>query len=257
MLTAYDFPTARIVDGAGIDLILVGDSVGNVVLGYETTIPVTVDDIVHHCKAVVRAARRAMVVADLPFLSYHVSREEALRNTGRLMQEGGAHAVKLEGGHQVVETVRALVGAGIPVMGHLGLTPQSVYQLGGFKVQARDAAAACQLLDDARALVEAGIFALVLECVPSSLARLVTASLAVPTIGIGAGPFCDGQVLVTHDLLGLTGDFKPRFVKRYAALGQQMAAAIGAYAAEVREGVFPGPEHGFEMPEEELEKLLK
>lgn len=257
MLTAYDFLLAGLVDEAGIDVILVGDSLGNVVLGYETTIPVTMDDMVHHVRAVARGARRALVVADMPFLSYQVSVEDALRNAGRLLQEGGAHAVKVEGGAAILNTVRALVGAGIPVMGHLGLTPQSVHQLGGFKVQARDAAAANRLLDDARALEEAGIFALVLECIPAPLARMVTGALGVPTIGIGAGPDCDGQVLVIHDLLGLTGGRAPRFVKRYADLRAQILAAVGAYREEVVARRFPGPEHTFGMPEEEIERLGK
>ncbi|MDI6710660.1 MAG: 3-methyl-2-oxobutanoate hydroxymethyltransferase [Thermoanaerobacterales bacterium] len=257
MLTAYDFPLARLVDEAGIDVILVGDSLGNVVLGYETTVPVTMDDMVHHVRAVARGVRRALVVADMPFLSYQVSVEDALRNAGRLLQEGGAHAVKIEGGAAVLDVVRALVGAGIPVMGHLGLTPQSVHQLGGFKVQARDAAAANRLLDEARALEEAGIFALVLECIPAPLARMVTGALGVPTIGIGAGPDCDGQVLVTHDLLGLTGGRVPRFVKQYADLRARMLAAVGAYRDEVVARLFPGPEHTFGMPEDEIERLRK
>jgi len=257
MLTAYDFPLAKLVDEAGIDVILVGDSLGNVVLGYETTVPVTMDDMVHHVRAVTRGVRRALVVADMPFLSYQISVEDALRNAGRLIQEGGAHAVKVEGGAAVVDTVRAMTGAGIPVMGHLGLTPQSVHQLGGYKVQARDAAAARQLLQDARALEEAGVFALVLECIPAPLARMVTGALGVPTIGIGAGPDCDGQVLVTHDLLGLTGRKPPRFVKQYADLGAQILAAVGAYREDVAARRFPGPEHTFGMPEEEIERLQK
>lgn len=255
MLTAYDYPLARLVDEAGIDAILVGDSLGNVVLGYDSTIPVTVDDMVHHVKAVTRGAKRAMVVADMPFLSYHVSREEALRNAGRLIQEGGAQAVKLEGGQEVAETVRAITAAGIPVMGHLGLTPQSVHQIGGYRVQGKDEGAAQKLLDDARALEEAGAFSLVLECVPAPLAALVTEKLGLVTISIGAGAGCDGQILVTHDLLGLLGGFSPKFAKRYANLREEIDKALRAYKAEVETGDFPAPEHQFEMREEVLKNL--
>ncbi|MGQ9497436.1 MAG: 3-methyl-2-oxobutanoate hydroxymethyltransferase [Desulfotomaculales bacterium] len=257
VLTAYDFPLARMIDEAGIDAILVGDSVGNVVLGYENTLPVTMDDMLHHTKAVVRAVKRAMVIADMPFLSYQVSREEAVRNAGRLLKEGGAQAVKLEGGREVAATVRAITDAGIPVMGHIGLTPQAVHQLGGYRVQGRDAAAAQKLLDDARALDAAGVFAIVLECVPVPLARVITQAVSVPTIGIGAGPYCDGQVLVTHDLLGLYGGFAPRFVKQYANLHAQIVAALAQYRREVVEGAFPGEEHGFTMPEEALAGLIR
>ncbi|WP_341473994.1 3-methyl-2-oxobutanoate hydroxymethyltransferase [Desulfofundulus thermobenzoicus] len=255
MLTAYDYPMARMVDEAGIDAILVGDSLGNAVLGYESTIPVTMDDMVHHIKAVTRGVKRAMVIGDMPFLSYHVSREESLRNAGRILQEGGAAAVKLEGGREVAGTVRAMVAAGIPVMGHLGLTPQSIHQMGGYKVQGRDEAAAQKLLDDARALQEAGVFAIVLECVPVPLARLLTETLEVATIGIGAGPHCTGQVLVTHDLLGMFMGKSPKFAKRYANLHQEIIRALTTYREEVLGGAFPGPEHGFDMPEEMLEKL--
>lgn len=255
MLTAYDYPMARMVDEAGIDAILVGDSLGNAVLGYESTIPVTMDDMVHHIKAVTRGVKRAMVIGDMPFLSYHVSREESLRNAGRILQEGGATAVKLEGGREVAGTVRAMVAAGIPVMGHLGLTPQSIHQMGGYKVQGRDEAAAQKLLDDARALQEAGVFAIVLECVPVPLARLLTGTLEVATIGIGAGPHCTGQVLVTHDLLGMFMGKSPKFAKRYANLHQEIIRALTTYREEVLGGAFPGPEHGFDMPEEMLEKL--
>lgn len=257
VLTAYDFPLARMIDEAGIDAILVGDSVGNVVLGYENTLPVTMDDMLHHTKAVVRAVKHAMVIADMPFLSYQVSREEAVRNAGRLLKEGGAQAVKLEGGQEVAATVSAITDAGIPVMGHIGLTPQAVHQLGGYQVQGRDAAAAQKLLDDARALDAAGVFAIVLECVPVPLARVITQAVSVPTIGIGAGPYCDGQVLVTHDLLGLYGGFAPRFVKQYANLHVQIVAALAQYRREVVEGAFPGEEHGFTMPEEALAGLIR
>lgn len=255
MLTAYDFPMARLVDAAGIDSILVGDSLGNVVLGYGSTIPVTMDDMVHHVKAVTRGVQRALVVADLPFLSYHLSREESVRNAGRLLQEGGAQAVKLEGGQEVAEAIKAMVTAGIPVVGHLGLTPQSVLTMGGYKVQGKDEDAARKLLDDARAVQEAGAFALVLECVPTPLARLVTEKLDITTIGIGAGPHCDGQVLVVHDMLGLYGGNSPKFVKRYANLNEDIMKALQSYREEVGSRSFPGPEHGFSMPEEVIEKL--
>ena len=246
---------ATLVDASGIDAILVGDSLGNVVLGYESTVPVTMDDIVHHLRAVTRGTKRAMVVGDMPFLSYHISREESVRNAGRLMQEGLAQAVKLEGGSEVAETVRAITNAGIPVMGHLGLTPQSVHQLGGFKVQGKGEEAARKLLSDAKSLEEAGVFAIVLECIPQQLAKLITESLSVPTIGIGAGVHCDGQVLVIQDLLGMYSDFKPKFVKQYANLKEQIIEACQTYSEEVKGKSFPGPEHVFNMAEEELKKL--
>jgi 3-methyl-2-oxobutanoate hydroxymethyltransferase len=255
MLTAYDYPMAKLVDAAGIDAILVGDSLGNVVLGYGSTIPVTMDDMVHHVKAVARGVQRAMVVADMPFLSYHVSREESLRNAGRLLQETGAQAVKMEGGREIAETVRAITGAGIPVMGHLGLTPQSIYQMGGYKVQGKDEEAARKLLEDARALEKAGAFSVVLECVPTPLAKLITESIGIPTIGIGAGPYCSGQVLVTQDMLGFYGQFSPKFVKRYANLHETIMQGLQSYREEVESGAFPGPEHGFGMDEEVLKKL--
>lgn len=251
MLTAYDYPTARFIDEAGIDIVLVGDSLGNVVLGYDSTIPVTMADMLHHTRAVCRGVRRALVVSDMPFLSYNLDRAETLRNAGRFLQEGGAQAVKLEGGREITESVRALVAAGIPVMGHLGLTPQSVHQLGGYRVQGRDADTARRLLEDAVLLEEAGVFTIVLECVPIQLAERITAAAGVPTIGIGAGPRCDGQVLVTHDLLGLYGDFKPRFVKRYAELHKEIARALREYREEVETGRFPTAEYGFNSPEEE------
>jgi 3-methyl-2-oxobutanoate hydroxymethyltransferase len=250
MLTAYDYPTARLVDEAGVDIVLVGDSVGNVILGYDSTIPVTMADMLHHTRAVSRGVRRALVVGDMPFLSYHLERTEAVRNAGRFLQEAGAQAVKLEGGRDVAETVRTIVAAGIPVMGHLGLTPQSVHQLGGYRVQGRDEAAARRLLEDAQILEEAGVFSLVLECIPLDLARQITARVGVPTIGIGAGPHCDGQVLVTHDLLGLYGDFKPKFVKRYADLHVEIARALRAFREDVENGRFPTAEYSFGGPEE-------
>ena len=256
MLTAYDYSMAKIVDDAGIDMILVGDSLGNVVLGYDSTLPVTVDDMVHHVRAVCRGVSRAMVVADMPFMSYQVSLEEALRNAGRFMKETGAKAVKLEGGREIIETIRAIVNAGIPVVGHLGLTPQYVHQLGGYRVQGKDTAAAEKMIDDALALEEAGVFAIVLECVPSPLGRLITEKLKVAaTIGIGAGPHCDGQVLVVNDLLGLYPGHTPRFVKKYANLHEQVNGAIKQYIDEVRERSFPGPEHCFPMSDEVLKKL--
>jgi 3-methyl-2-oxobutanoate hydroxymethyltransferase len=247
MLTAYDYPMARAVDDAGIDVILVGDSLGMVVLGYPTTLPVTMEEMVHHCRAAARGVSRAFLVGDLPFMSYQVSREDALRNAGRLVKEGGAEAVKLEGGREVLESVNAMVAAGIPVMGHLGLTPQAYHQMGGYRVQARSAEEADRLLKDAAALEKAGIFSLVLEGIPAEVARRVTEALAVPTIGIGAGPSCDGQVLVSHDMLGLQDDLSPKFVKRYAEGRQLFLEAIGRYRDEVRSGAFPGTEHSYRL----------
>lgn len=246
---------ATLVDASGIDGILVGDSLGNVVLGYDSTVPVTMEDMIHHVRAVSRGVKRAMVVADMPFLSYHISREESVRNAGRLMQEGLAQAVKLEGGSEVVDTIKAITSAGIPVMGHLGLTPQSVYQLGGYKVQGKDGEAARRLLEDAQKLEEAGVFAIVLECIPQQLAKVITQSLSIPTIGIGAGTDCDGQILVTYDLLGMFSDFVPKFVKRYANLKEQIIQACHDYQKEVKNKSFPGPEHVFNMAEEELKKI--
>ena len=246
MVTAYDYLTAQILDEAGIPVLLVGDSLGMVVLGYDSTVPVTVDDVLHHTRAVTRGASRALVVADMPFMSYQVSHDEGLRNAGRMLQEGGAAAVKLEGAGPVVDLTARLVGTGIPVMGHLGLTPQSVHQFGGFKVQGRDESAAERLVRDARELADAGAFSIVLECVPEALGRRVTEAVAVPTIGIGAGPHTDGQVLVFHDLVGLTGGRLPRFVKQYAALRAAIGDAAKAFSAEVASGDYPGPEHTYE-----------
>jgi len=256
MLTAYDYPTAMALDAAGLDMILVGDSLAMVVLGYENTLPVTLEEMLHHCRAVGRGARRALLVGDMPFLSYQVSTEEAVRNAGRFLAEGGMDAVKLEGGRERAETVRRIVEAGIPVMGHIGLTPQSVHRLGGFRPQGRSAAAARRLLEDAHLLEQAGCFSLVLESVPARLARLVSERLEIPTIGIGAGAGCNGQVLVTHDLLGLFRRFTPRFVKRYANLHADMMRAFGAFVAEVQAGRFPGDEHSVEMPDGEWQELL-
>ncbi len=238
MLTAYDATMARLFDAAGVDVLLVGDSLGMVVLGYETTLPVTLEATLHHTRAVTRGAPRALVVADMPFLSFQTSVADAVRNAGRLLQEGGAVAVKVEGGQPVVETVRRLVEVGIPVMGHLGLTPQSVHRLGGFRRQATADDDARQLVEDALALQEAGAFAIVLESIPAEVARRATAELTIPSIGIGAGPHCDGQVLVSYDLLGLS-DYAPPFARKYAELGEAIAAAVKAYAEDVRQGRFP------------------
>ncbi len=239
MLTAYDATMARLLDRAGVDVLLVGDTVGMVVLGYDTTVPVTLDDILHHTKAVTRGTSRPLVVADMPFMTFQVSVEDAVRNAGRLIQEGGASAVKMEGGRAVAEVVRRLVDVGIPVMGHLGLLPQSIHQLGGFRKQARSEEAAETLMEDAHALEKAGAFALVLESIPKEVAREVTGRLRIPTIGIGAGPYCNGQVLVSYDALGLYDEFVPPFVKQYAQLGREITAAAAEYAEDVREGRFP------------------
>ncbi len=255
MLTAYDYSTAKLLDEAGADSLLVGDSLGMVVLGYENTLQVTVEDIIHHCKAVARGVKRALVIADMPFLSYHISVEESVRNAGRMIQEGNAHAVKLEGGEEVIDKVRAIIRAQIPVIGHLGLTPQSVNLLGGFKVQGKSEEQAKKMVQDAMLLQEAGVFAIVLECVPEPLAKLITEKLDIPTIGIGAGKYCDGQVLVTQDMLGMFSDFKPKFVKQYAQLGEAMKAACKQYIEEMRTMEFPGKEHTFTMDEEVLSKL--
>ncbi|HAG10652.1 MAG TPA: 3-methyl-2-oxobutanoate hydroxymethyltransferase [Desulfotomaculum sp.] len=255
MLTAYDYQMASLIEEAGIDAILVGDTLGNVVLGYSTTIPVTMDDMIHHIKAVTRGVSRAMVVGDMPFMSYHLSIEESLKNAGRILQEGGAQAVKLEGGREVTDVVHRMVAAGIPVMGHIGLTPQSVNQIGGYKLQGKEEAAARKLLNDARALEEAGVFAIVLEMVPLQLARIITGQLEVPTIGIGAGPHCSGQILVTNDMLGIYGGKKLKFVKQYANLNQDIIKALQSYCEEVRGGSFPASEHCFNMPEDVLTRL--
>jgi 3-methyl-2-oxobutanoate hydroxymethyltransferase len=239
MLTAYDATMTRLFDRAGIDLLLVGDSLGNVILGLDTTIPVTLDEIIHHARAVTRAASRALVVADMPFLTYQVTAEEAMRNAARLFQEGHAAAVKLEGGRSVAETVRRLTAAGLPVMGHVGLTPQHVHRLGGMRQQARNGEAAQELIFDALALEDAGAFAVVLEAIPDAVAQVVTSRLKIPTIGIGAGPHCDGQVLVSYDVLGIFDTFVPPFVKQYAQLGEVIERAAKDYANDVREGVFP------------------
>ncbi len=256
MLTAYDYPTALALDQAEIDVILVGDSLGMVVLGYANTLPVTMEDMLHHCKAVARGARFALLVGDMPFMSYQASVAEAVRNAGRFLQEAGMDAVKLEGGRERLEAIRAITSAGIPVMGHLGLTPQSVHQFGGFKPQGRDAAAARRIYEDALLLQEAGCFSLVLESVPAQLAEYISRKLEIPTIGIGAGPGCDGQVLVTHDLLGLFERFTPKFVKKYAALYGEILAAVEDYRQEVEKRTFPAPEHTIEMSVAVWEEFL-
>jgi 3-methyl-2-oxobutanoate hydroxymethyltransferase len=245
MLTAYDYPTARLAEEAGVDVVLVGDSVGMTKLGYESTLPVTIDEMVHHTKAVKRGLSRALLVADMPYLSYEVDLKEAVRNAGRLLKEGGAHAVKVEGGMEVASTIKEFLKINVPVFGHLGLTPQAVNRLGGYKVQGRSPEAAEKILTEARILEGAGCCAVVLECVPADLAKEITKRLQIPTIGIGAGPHCDGQVLVSDDMLGLTEAGPTKFVKRYADLRAQSLKAIGDYCREVRDGSFPGPEHSF------------
>jgi 3-methyl-2-oxobutanoate hydroxymethyltransferase len=246
MLTCYDAAFARLLDQAEVDVLLVGDSVNQVLAGHETTLSATLDQMIYHAASVRRGTRRALVFVDLPFLTYQVSPTEAIRNAGRVLQESGAHGVKLEGGRPMAETVRALVDRGIPVIGHLGLTPQSVHALGGYRVQGRDASGAERLLADARALEEAGACAIVLELLPSALATRISDALTIPTIGIGAGAGCNGQVLVLHDMLGLNEMFNPKFLKRYAELGEAVRAAVRTYAAEVRDGTYPGPQHSFD-----------
>lgn len=239
MLTAYDYTMARIIDQAGIDVILIGDSASNVMAGYDTTVPMTMEHMIYHASCVVRGVDKALVIADLPFMSYQVTSKEALINAGRMMKEAGVHGVKLEGGGPVVDTVEKIVGAGIPVMGHLGLTPQSIYKFGTYKVRATDQSEADQLLEDARRLEEAGCFALVLEKIPAKLAKRVTEELSIPTIGIGAGANCDGQVLVIHDMLGLNKEFKPRFLRRYADMHTTMTNAVQQYISDIKAGNFP------------------
>ncbi|MBQ8983074.1 MAG: 3-methyl-2-oxobutanoate hydroxymethyltransferase [Lachnospiraceae bacterium] len=255
MLTAYDYTTAKLVDEAGIDSILVGDSLGNTMLGYEDTLSVTMEDMIHHGAAVARGAKNALVVIDMPFMSYQVSVEEAVRNAGRLMKEGRAGAVKLEGGESVCPQIKAIVDAGIPVVAHLGLTPQSINAFGGFRVQGKTEAAAKKLIEDAHKVQEAGAFALTLEAVPSKLATLITKQLTIPTIGIGAGNGCDGQVLVNQDMLGTFSDFTPKFVKRYANVGEIMKEAYKAYIADVQSGAFPAAENEYTVDDSVLEKL--
>jgi 3-methyl-2-oxobutanoate hydroxymethyltransferase len=255
MLTAYDYPTALVMDQAGLDIILVGDSLGMVVLGYESTLQVTMQEMIHHCRAVARGAKYAFLVGDMPFMSYQISTSEAIRNAGRFLQEGGMNAIKLEGGSERAETIQAIVNTGIPVMGHLGLTPQSVHKLGGYRPQGRDAEAAYRLVEDALILQEVGCFSLVLESIPGRLAELVSQRLDIPTLGIGAGGGCDGQVLVTHDLLGIFERFTPKFVKRYANLAGIMREAFSDFKLEVKERKFPGVGHTVIMNNEEWQRL--
>jgi len=257
MVTAYDATFSRLMDTSGVDVILVGDSMGMVIQGHDNTLSVTMDHMIYHCAAVSRGANRALVVGDMPFMSFQVSPEDALKNAGRLLSEGNAHAVKVEGGRELAPTVRKLVQAGIPVMGHIGLTPQSVHQLGGFKAQGKDAEAARKLLEDARALQDAGCFSLVIECVPGPLAEHISRELTIPTIGIGAGAGCDGQVLVCYDMLGMNEGFKPKFLKTYDELGRRIREATASYIDEVRAGSFPGKEHTIpgDIPSQEKHQL--
>ena len=257
MLAAYDYPTARMIDEVGIDAILVGDSLSNVVLGYTNTLAVTMEEMLHHTKAVARATRRALVIGDMPFLSYQASVEDAVRNAGRFLKEGGAEAVKVEGDRNVLDKIEAILRGGIPVMGHVGLTPQWVHQFGGFNIRGKSEAAARMILEDAKELERAGVFSLVLECVPWQLAKLITENVEIPTIGIGAGPYCDGQVLVLHDLLGLSGHRVPKFVKQYAKLESTMVNALTDFKREVKAGKFPTLENSYEMSVAELRRLVK
>jgi 3-methyl-2-oxobutanoate hydroxymethyltransferase len=255
MLTAYDYPMALLEDRAGIDIILVGDSVGMTVLGYQNTLPVTMDEMIHHTKAVTRGAKYALIIGDMPFMSYNTSEKDAILNAGRFMKEAGADAVKLEGGVAVKDITKTLVKAGIPVMGHIGLTPQTISMLGGFKVQGKDAEAAQKLIDDALLLEDAGSFSVVLEAIPAPIAKRITERLTIPTIGIGAGVHCDGQVLVVHDMLGLFDRFTPKFAKRYVNLSEPMLKAFESYREEVSKGIFPTDQHSFHIDEKELSKI--
>jgi 3-methyl-2-oxobutanoate hydroxymethyltransferase len=255
MVTAYDYPMSKLVDEAGMPIILVGDSLGMVVLGYESTIPVTMDEMIHHTKAVVRGAKHALIIGDMPFMTYHISTEDALRNAARFIQEGGAQAVKLEGGETVAEKISRIVAAGIPVQGHIGLTPQSIHQLGGYKVQGKTAEVAARLLNDAKALESAGAFSIVLECIPTPLAKLITERVSVPTIGIGAGKHCDGQVQVISDLLGLYTDFVPKHAKQYTKLQESISTSVSDYISEVKAGKFPTSKQSYEMDEAVLAQI--
>ena len=255
MITAYDYPMAKLIDEAGMPIILVGDSLGMVVLGYESTIPVTMDEMIHHTKAVVRGTKHALIISDMPFMTYHISIEDALRNAARFIQEGGAQAVKLEGGETVAEKVSRIVAAGIPIQGHIGLTPQSVHQLGGYKVQGKTAEVAARLLNDAKALEDAGVFSIVLECIPTPLAKLITERVSVPTIGIGAGKHCDGQVQVISDLLGLYTDFVPKHTKQYTKLHESISSSVSDYISEVKAGKFPTSKQSYEMDEAVLAQI--
>ncbi|MEW6222481.1 MAG: 3-methyl-2-oxobutanoate hydroxymethyltransferase [Candidatus Hadarchaeota archaeon] len=255
MLAAYDYLTARLADEAGVDVLLVGDSLASVVLGHQDTLSVTMDEMIHHTKAVAKASKRALVVGDMPFMSYQAAAEDAIRNSGRFLKEGHARAVKVEGGRGVTAKIEAMIDSGVPVMGHLGLTPQWIHQLGGYKVSGKTVKAAQTIVEDAKKLEEAGVFSLVLECVPWQLAKLITERLKIPTIGIGAGPYCDGQVLVFHDLVGLTGATLPKFVKRYAKLDGAVSRALTKFKREVKDGKFPTLEQSYEMSKGELAKL--
>lgn len=255
MLTAYDYSTAKLFDEAGVDSMLVGDSLGMTMLGYDSTLPVTMEDMIHHTKAVVRGAKNALVVGDMPYMSYHLSVQQAVENAGRFIKEAGAQAVKLEGGAAFCPEIEAMTRASIPVVGHLGLTPQSINAFGGFKVQGKSEEAARKIIEDAQALEAAGAFAIVLECVPAKLAEIITAKVAVPTIGIGAGAGCDGQVLVYQDMLGMYDNFTPKFVRKFAEVGAMMKQGVQAYCAAVQDSSFPAAEHTFKIDEEVLEKL--
>jgi len=255
MMTAYDYPTASLVDQAEIDTILVGDSLGMVVLGYESTVPVTMEEMLHHCRAVCRGAKQSFVIGDMPFMSYQVSVEKAVENAGRFIKDAGCESVKLEGGSEMAHVVKAIVDAGIPVCAHIGLTPQTATKLSGFKVQGKDAEGARELVNSAKDLEEAGAFMIVLECIPDQVASRITDALNIPTIGIGAGKYCDGQVLVYHDLVGLFERFTPKMVKQYINLAPQIREALIQYREEVEKGIFPGPEHSFTMKAEEADKI--
>lgn len=255
MVTAYDYPIAKLADEAGIPVLLVGDSLGMVVLGYESTIPVTMDEMIHHTKAVVRGAKHAFIIGDMPFMTYQISTEDAMRNAARFIQEGGAQAIKLEGGETVADKVSRIVAAGIPVQGHIGLTPQSINQLGGFKVQGKTPEVAARLLNDAKALENAGVFSIVLECIPTPLAKLITERVSVPTIGIGAGKYCDGQVQVISDMLGLYTDFVPKHAKQYAKLNTSITSSLAKYIDEVKSGDFPTAKQSYEMDESVLAQI--
>jgi len=257
MVTAYDYPFGLMADEAGVDIVLVGDSLGMVVMGLDGTVAVTMEDMIHHIRAVVRGCKKPLVVGDMPFMSYNTSIREAISNAGRLMKEGGCDVIKLEGGTDFAPTVEAIVKAGIPVQGHIGLTPQTASALGGFVMQGKDAAAAKKIIEDARALASAGAFSLIIEAVPAPLAQLVAEAVEIPVIGIGAGPHVDGQVLVTHDMVGLFDKFVPKFVKQYTQIRPTILEALAAYQKDVRESTFPGPEHSFKMADNTLEKLKK
>lgn len=257
MITSYDYSTAKLVDSAGVDSILVGDSLGMVMLGYDDTISVTMDDMIHHCAAVARGAKRALVICDMPFMSYQTSVYDAVKNAGRLMKEGRAGAVKLEGGTDIADQIKAIVKASIPVCGHIGMTPQSVNAFGGFKVQGRSIDAARRVINDALAVEEAGAFAVVLECVPAKLAKYISDRLTIPTIGIGAGAGCGGQVLVYQDMLSMYSDFTPKFVRRFADVGSEMRKAFSAYSEAVKDGSFPAAEHEFKISDEVMEEVIK